>query len=63
MKTISIINFINHLKVGIEASQLTFKNYKKGIYYDSNSSEYGLGHAVLIVGYGSEGPGKDYYIV
>lgn len=40
-----------------------FYNYRSGIYSDALCSKTVLGHAMLIVGYGSDGPGRDYYIV
>ena len=52
----------NTKQVGIDASRDSFKYYDSGIYNDPNCGKK-KGHAVTIVGYDSDGPGKDYYIV
>ena len=59
---VSITIFKIHFKVGINASSQAFQLYESGIYFDSKCS-HKPDHAVVIVGYGSEGYGKDYYIV
>ncbi|XP_074308037.1 low-temperature-induced cysteine proteinase-like [Silene latifolia] len=51
------------LSVAIHASSLDFQLYTRGIYEgDCSSNPDDIDHAVLIVGYGSEGD-KDYWIV
>ena len=41
-----------------------FIQYKEGVYYNPNcNTNSSFLHAVLIVGYGSDGPGKDFYWV
>jgi len=48
--------------VAIDAGRPSFRRYRYGVYYDRSCSSYRMNHAVLAVGYGSEG-GKDYYLV
>ena len=48
--------------MGIDASRQSFKQYQEGIYNDPECGR-NVTHAVTIVGYDSDGPGKDYYIV
>ena len=50
------------MKVGIDASRKSFKVYKSGIYFDPEATGK-IDHAVTAVGFGSDGPGQDYYIV
>ena len=50
--------------VGVDASHESFEDYNSGIYYEPKCSSSGekLDHAMLVVGYGSQG-GQDYWIV
>ena len=52
---------IGPIAVAIEVSG-PFGSYSSGIYYYPNCT-MSLNHAVTIVGYGSYGPGQDYWIV
>ncbi len=54
---------IGPISVGIDASQHSFQFYKSGIYYDEKCSAEHIDHAVVIVGYGTDESGQDYYIV
>ncbi|XP_077977898.1 cathepsin L2-like [Glandiceps talaboti] len=56
---------VGPISVSIDASPYTFKFYHSGIYNDPacRSSYYGTRHAVLTVGYGSNGLGQEYWIV
>lgn len=53
------------VSVAIDASRQSFQFYSEGIYYDAkceNNVEK-LNHAVLVVGYGVEADGKEYWLV
>jgi cathepsin L len=53
---------IGPIPVAIDASLDTFIGYSEGIYYDPNCT-YWLNHAVLVVGYGTDPIGGDYWII
>jgi len=53
---------VGPVAVAIDASQSSFRHYRGGVYYDPQCSSTQLSHAVLAVGYGTEG-GQDYYLV
>jgi len=53
---------VGPVSVAIDASAPTFRSYRSGVHYSSRCSSRRLNHAVLAVGYGSEG-GRDYYLV
>ena len=40
-----------------------FSFYESGIYYEERCPALETNHAVLVVGYGSDGPNKDYWII
>ncbi|KAK7486624.1 hypothetical protein BaRGS_00022149 [Batillaria attramentaria] len=50
------------VSVAIDASHGSFSNYEGGIYYEPQCNPTVQDHAVLVVGYGSQG-GQDYWIV
>ena len=54
---------IGPVSVAIDASWWSFQMYESGIYYEPSFSTQSLDHAVLAVGYGSDGRKKDYWIV
>lgn len=55
---------IGPVSISIDATHYSFRFYSDGIYYEPECvSEDVNGHAVLAIGYGTDGDGKDYYIV
>lgn len=54
---------VGPVAVAFDASQWTFQMYRDGIYYDTNCDPKKLNHAVLVVGYGTDEVGRDYWIV
>lgn len=60
--TVAIAN-IGPISVGIDSSHKSFHFYKSGIYHEPKCNSVSLHHAVLVVGYGSDNNGNDYYIV
>jgi len=47
----------------IDATNQSFQLYKTGIYYEPNCSDYYVNHALLVVGYGTDTTGANYWIV
>lgn len=63
MALTAAVALMGPISVAIDASQSSFQFYSKGIYSDAKCSSVELDHGVAIVGYGSMGQNKDYYIV
>lgn len=53
---------VGPISVAIDASQMTFRMYKQGVYVDEKCSSTHLDHGVLVVGFGSE-DGREYWLV
>ncbi|XP_049872354.1 cathepsin L [Pectinophora gossypiella] len=54
---------VGPVSVAIDASLETFQLYSDGVYYDENCSSQNLDHGVLVVGYGTDEDGGDYWLV
>lgn len=54
---------VGPVSVAIDASNWSFQMYTSGIYYEPACSSDSLDHGVLAVGYGSEWPNKEFWIV
>lgn len=60
--TVAIAN-IGPVSVTIDSSHESFQFYSEGIYYEQQCNECYLTHSALVVGYGTDENGEDYYIV
>lgn len=65
MQLKQLVATIGPIAVSLYASLKSFKNYESGIYYDPKcgNKPSKSDHYVTVVGYGSDGPGKDYWLI
>jgi cathepsin L len=65
MQLKQLVASVGPIAVSLYASLKSFSNYKSGIYYDPKcgNKESKSDHYVTVVGYGSDGPGKDYWLI
>lgn len=54
---------IGPIAAAVDASQMSFSLYSSGVYKEKNCSSTKYDHSVLIVGYGTDTDGQEYYIV
>ncbi|KAL7873632.1 hypothetical protein AOLI_G00127030 [Acnodon oligacanthus] len=54
---------IGPISAAIDTTRHTFQLYKSGIYDDPYCSSTELNHAILVVGYGTDSRGEDYWVV
>ena len=59
----NVIAEIGPVAVGIDASRESIFTYTKGVYYEPTCSNVSINHAVLVVGYGTEPDGQDYWLI
>lgn len=54
---------IGPVAVAIDASAESFQFYREGVYFEPKCSSENLDHGVLVVGYGTNDNGDDYWLV
>lgn len=54
---------IGPISVAMDAGWITFRFYKSGVYYEPRCSTTRLNHGVLVIGYGTQEDGKEFYLV
>ncbi|GMS96700.1 hypothetical protein PENTCL1PPCAC_18875, partial [Pristionchus entomophagus] len=57
------VAYVGPIAVMIDAGQFSFQHYGGGVYNDKKCSTHLTNHAVLVVGYGSDPKGGDYWLV
>ncbi|XP_060584205.1 cathepsin L-like, partial [Ruditapes philippinarum] len=57
------VGSVGPVSVGVDASGLLFKLYSHGVFDNSWCSSTRLNHGMLIVGYGSDSDGNDYWLI
>lgn len=65
LKLQQAIATIGPISISVDSSRESFQHYSGGIYYDRkcSSNVYDLDHSMVVIGYGTDKNGKDYYII
>lgn len=58
-----VVATIGPVSVAIDASHESFQFYAEGVYYEPECDSQNLDHGVLVVGYGTDETGGDYWIM
>lgn len=54
---------VGPISAAMDAGWVTFRFYKSGVYYEPRCSTTRLNHGILVIGYGTQEDGTEYYLV
>lgn len=58
-----VVAIYGPVSVGIDVIGSDFVNYSSGVFYSDDCNSKSMNHAVLVVGYGTDPKGGDYWLV